>query len=207
MKVKILTSFPKQTLNVDKVWFSSDLHLNHQAVIDFGRDFENLEWMNKYIVDTINIKVSENDLLLLIGDTMMVDKDYVGFLQSINCKNVIILYGNHCNIGKLQKVVSDGQTDNLIYIGYYLEINVDGQIICCQHYPSFNWNYQDDGSWGLHGHLHSDESGVVKEIHKYKSLDVGIDNYYKIFGEYSLFSYSEIKEILKDKLIIGRHEN
>ena len=45
----------------------------------------------------------------------------------------------------------------------------------------------------------------VKEIHKYKSLDVGIDNYYKMFGEYSLFSFEQIKELLKDKLIIERH--
>jgi hypothetical protein len=38
-------------------------------------------------------------------------------------------------------------------------------------------------------------------------MDVGIDSYHKLFGTYSVFSFSEIKEILKDKLIIGRHEN
>lgn len=207
MKVKILTSFPKQTIEVDNVFFSSDLHLDHQAVIDFGRNFYSLEWMNEYIINEINAKVGKNDLLVLLGDTMMAEKHYAKFLDVIICENVIILFGNHCNIGKLKKIESDYQFEKLLYIGYYLELNIDKQIICCSHYPMFNWNYQDEGSISLHGHLHADESEVVKEIHKYKSMDVGIDNYYKMFGEYSIFSFAEIKEILKNKLIIGRHEN
>lgn len=43
MKVKILSSYPKQTLNVDKVWFSSDFHIDHKAVIDYGRKFDSVE--------------------------------------------------------------------------------------------------------------------------------------------------------------------
>lgn len=203
MKVKILTSFPKQTFEVGNVYFSSDLHLNHQAVIDFGRKFESLEWMNKYIVDEINIKVKENDLLVLLGDSLMGEKDYVKFLNSLICENVIILFGNHCNRGKLFS--SFHECDKLLFGGDYLELNIDKQIVCCSHYPLFNWNYQDKGSFSLHGHLHADESDVVKEIHKYKSMDCGIDNYHKMFGEYSIFSFEQTKQILKDKLTIGRH--
>ncbi len=201
MKVKILTSFPIISMQFDNVYFSSDLHIDHQAVINFGRNFASLEWMNQYIINEINVKVGVNDLIVLLGDTMMQEKNYFDFLEKLNCKKVIMLYGNHCNIGKISQVHSE----KLLYHGYYLELLIEGQIICCQHYPSFNWNYQDDGSWGLHGHLHSDENSIVKEIHKYKSLDVGIDNYYKMFGEYSLFSFEQIKELLKDKLIIERH--
>lgn len=205
MKVKILTSFPKKTIEVGNVFFSSDLHLNHQAVLDFGRNFNTLDEMSETIYSEINTKVGENDMLVLLGDTMMVDKDYVTFLTNIKCKNVIMLFGNHCNIGKLQKIVNDCQLENLIYIGYYVELIVDRQIICCSHYPMFNWNYQDDGSFHLHGHLHSDENPIIEEIHKYKSMDVGIDNYYKMFGKFRVFAYGHIKELLKDKLIIGRH--
>jgi len=201
MKVKILTSYPKQTFNVDNVFFSSDLHEGHQAMIDFGRNFNSLDEMNLHIVDEINRKVGEKDLLVVLGDTMMSEKDYNGFLRKLNCNSIIMLYGNHCSLSKMLSITSD----KLLYQGYYLELSVDGQIICCQHYPSFNWNYQDQNSISLHGHLHADESDVVKEIHKYKSMDVGIDNYYKMFREYNVFSFAEIKEILKDKLIIGRH--
>lgn len=205
MKVKILSSFPKQTLIVDKVWFSSDLHLNHQAVIDYGREFDSVYHMNDSILHEINKVVRENDLLVLLGDTMMGEKDYIQFLNSLICDNVILLFGNHCNRGKMQSALIE--CDKLLCTGDYLELNIDKQIICCSHFPHFCWNYQDDGSFFLHGHNHGDEPYLVKEIHKYKSMDVGIDNYYKMFGEYSIFSFEQIKEILKDKLIIGRHEN
>jgi len=207
MKVKILTSFPKKTINVDNVFFTSDTHLRHQAVINFGRKFEDLEQMNTHIIGEINKKVGKNDLIVFLGDTIMIDKDYAWLLDEIVCENVIMLFGNHCGVGRLTSVFDSYQFEKLIYIGYYLELNIEGQIICCSHYPMFNWNYMEDSSFHLSGHLHGDTNPVIKEIRKYKSLDVGIDSYYNIFGEYSLFSFGQIKELLKDKLIIGRHEN
>jgi len=203
MKVKILTSFPKKTFEVDEVWFSADLHLDHESVIKHGRKFDSVVEMNDTIIHEINKVVRENDLLVLLGDTLMGEKDYESFLNSLRCKYVIMLYGNHCNIGKLQSIWLENT--KLLYQGYYLELNVEGQIICCSHFPQFNWNYQDDGSWSLHGHLHSDENPVLREIHKYKSMDVGIDNYYKMMGEYGLFSFNHVKLLLRDNLIMKRH--
>lgn len=201
MKVKILSSFPKQTLNVDKVYFSSDFHIDHKAVIDFGRKFDSVEHMNDHIIVETNKLVRKNDLLVLMGDTMMGEKNYEQFLNSLVCKNVIMLFGNHCNRGKLIQA-----SNKLLYVGDYLELNIEKQIICCSHFPHFCWNYQDEGSFFLHGHNHGDEPHLVKEIHKYKSMDVGIDAFYNMFGEYSLFSYELIQQLLKNKLTIGRHE-
>ncbi len=206
MKVKILTRFPKKTIEVNNVWFSSDLHMGHQAVIDYGRKFPSLFDMDLHITMEINKKVGKNDLLVLLGDSMMGEKNYAELLESLICENVIMLYGNHCNRGKLEKVMNDYQFDKLVYTGEYLELNVEGQIICCSHYPHFCWNYQDDRAISLHGHLHGDTNPVVDEIHKYRSMDAGIDNYYKLFGEYSVFSLAQVTELLKDKLIIGRHD-
>lgn len=203
MKVKILSSYPKQTLNVDKVYFSSDFHIDHKAVIDFGRKFDSVEHMNDHIIVETNKLVRKNDLLVLMGDSMMGEKNYEQFLDSLVCKNVIMLFGNHCNRGKL--IGAHSTSKKLIYVGDYLELNIEGQIVCCGHHPQFHWDFQDDGSFFLHGHLHGDESGLIKEIHKYRSMDVGIDAYYNIFGEYSIFSFEQIQEILKDKKIIGRH--
>lgn len=204
MKVKILT-YPKLNLEVDKVFFSSDLHLSHKKLIDFGRKFNNVEEMNNTIYTNINNKVGRDDLLVLLGDTMMIDKNYNKFLSLINCENIIMLYGNHCNVRRFEEI--DGYPANkLLYHGYYLELSINKQIICCSHYPMFHWNYQADGSLMLHGHNHGDEpSNILKEIHKYKSLDVGIDNYHNIFGTYDVFSYQDIENLLNNKLIINRH--
>lgn len=206
MKVKILTSYPKQTIEVNNVYFSSDLHLNHSAVIKYGRKFDNVEQMNNDIIVEINRKVQKNDLLVLMGDSMMIDKNYAQLLSDLVCENVIMLFGNHCGVGRLTEVFESKQFDKLLYIGYYLELNIDKQIVCCSHYPMFNFNYQDDGSFHLSGHLHGDENPIIKEMRKYKCMDVGVDSYYNMFGEYSVFSFEQVKEILKNKLIIGRHE-
>ena len=47
--------------------------------------------MNDSILNEINKVVRENDLLVLLGDTMMGEKVYVDFLNSLVCKNVILL--------------------------------------------------------------------------------------------------------------------
>lgn len=202
MKVKILTSYPKQTFEVDNLFFSSDFHLGHQAIIDFGRKFNNVKEMDIAIVDEVNRKVDKNDMLVLLGDTMMSEKDYSKFLNSLICENVILLVGNHCNRGKLLGSLIE---DKLLHISDYLELNVDKQIICCSHFPMFHWNFQSDNAFMLHGHNHGDEGEILKQIHEYKCMDVGIDSYYNMFGEYSIFSLSQIKDILRDKKVIGRH--
>jgi len=204
MKVKVLSHYPKTTFEVNNVFFSSDLHLHHEAIIKFGRKFSDIKEMDEFIINQINLKVGVGDMLVLLGDSMMVDKNYNWLLGNLDCKMVILLPGNHCNIGKLYTEFINN--DNLIYSNYYLELVVDGQIICCSHYPMFNWNYQDEGSFSLHGHLHGDENNIIRDVHKYRSLDVGIDNYYNLFNTYSVFSFEQIKDILSDKKLIGRHE-
>ena len=94
-RLKII-SHPKQTLEVNNVYIGSDLHINHETVLRFRKEFNNVEKMNNTIYTNINNKVGKDDLLVLLGDTMMIDKDYNKFLSLINCENVIMLYGNHC---------------------------------------------------------------------------------------------------------------
>jgi hypothetical protein len=36
-------------------------------------------------------------------------------------------------------------------------------------------------------------------------MDVGIDNYYNIFGTYDVFSFEDIENLLHNKLIAHRH--
>jgi calcineurin-like phosphoesterase family protein len=197
MKVRL---FNKAIGDFNNVYFSSDLHLNHENIIKFGRDFKNVSHMNRTIIDNINKVCQPTDLLILLGDTLMGNKDYNDFCSNINC-NLIILYGNHCNINRFKEVTAS----NLLYHGYYLEIQVDKQDIICSHYPMMHWNYQKDGSFMLHGHNHGYECAVLKEIHKYKSMEVGIDCYYEEYKEWKPYSYKEVKEKLKNKKLINRH--
>jgi calcineurin-like phosphoesterase family protein len=201
MKIKLLSTYPKQTLEIDNLFFSSDLHLFHSNILIFGRKFNTVQDMNYEIIVNINSKVGKNDMLVLLGDTLFGEKDYSLFLNSLNCENVILLFGNHCSRSKL----TNTSNNKLKYYGDYLELVLNKQIICCNHYPQFHWNYMSDGSLSLHGHNHAFEDDILKHIHKYKSLDVGIDNYYKLYGSYNVFSFAEIQELLSNNLIINRH--
>lgn len=142
----------------------------------------------------------------------MIDKfyydDLVYCVQTCNQtvitrRNGKVAFSGNCNLGKLLSLQNNPKVK---YVGYYVELIISGQIICCSHYPMFHWNYQDDGAFMLHGHLHSDESEILKYIHEYRCIDVGIDNFYKLFGVYSVFSYDVIKDLLIGRKIIGRHE-
>lgn len=200
MKVKL---FNKTLGDFDNVYFSADLHINHEAVIKFGRRFRRIEDMNDHIYETINVMCKENDLLILIGDTLMIDKNYNDFISKIKCF-VIILYGNHCNRNRFSEV-KDEPFNRLLYHGDYALLNIGGQFIVCQHHPMFHWDYQSDHSWMLHGHTHAYESEILKKIHEYKCIDVGIDSYFEKFKTYNLFSYHQIHDLLKDNKIIDRH--
>lgn len=201
MKVKL---FNKVIGEFNNVFFSSDLHLGHQNILTFGRKFDNIQEMDTYITAIINSTVSSNDLIVLLGDTMMGQKDYSSFLNSIICDNVILLVGNHCNRSKLLTTLHE--TDKLLYLLEYAEFVIEGQIICCSHYPMMHWNYQSDNSISLHGHLHGDEpSQIIKDIHEHNSMDVGIDAYYNEYSIYGLYDLNKIIKKLKNKVTISRH--
>jgi calcineurin-like phosphoesterase family protein len=197
MKVKL---FNKAIGDFNNVYFSSDLHLNHHNIIKFGRNFKDVEEMNKTIIDNINDICQHNDLLVLLGDTLMGNKDYNDFCSKINC-NIMILYGNHCNINRFEEVTQP----NLLYHGHYLELFINNKQIICSHYPMIHWNNQKDGSFMLHGHNHGYESDILKEIHQCRSMEVGIDCYYEEYGEWKPYSFTQIDEKLKNNKLIDRH--
>lgn len=200
MKVKLFNKFLGEFNNV---YFSSDLHLNHEAVIKFGRKFNNVAEMNHVILTQINTKIKKEDLLVLLGDTIMINKDYNWVLDSINCKNIIMLYGNHCNRIKIAQTALE---KSVLFHGDYVELSVNNQKLICSHYPIMHWNYQDEDSIMLHGHLHGDEpSEIIKAMHQYKCMDVGIDAYYRDFGYYDIYGFHQIIRELKGKKVVKRH--
>ena len=58
------------------------------------------------------------------------------------------------------------------------------------HFPIACWNQQGRGSYHIHGHSH----GSYKA--NGKTLDVGLDNAYNLFGEHKLFTEEDIIEYM-----------
>ena len=51
------------------IWFTSDLHLNHRAVVGMcERPFESVEEMNEVLIRNFNERVKKNDTVYILGD-------------------------------------------------------------------------------------------------------------------------------------------
>ncbi len=158
--------------------------------------------MNQRIVDGINNNVPENGLLIHCGDWSFGGQEKVfEFHKRLKVKNILITRGNHDHLIwplELHNVIIDDIK--------YLQFETFKFVFC--HYPMLHWHEMNRGSFMCHGHLHGDEDEVIKTIHQnYRTMDVGVDVAYKLFGEYRPFKLTEIIDMLKYKGTIERHED
>lgn len=165
------------------IWFTSDLHLNHRAVVSMcGRPFKTVDEMNDILIRNFNERVKKNDIVYILGDiahrTPVIEVN--NFISRLNGKK-ILCKGNH-----------DKRYDSSLFEEIYdfLEISVHGVNISLMHYPMMSWPKSRHGSIHLHGHIHSKgdynlqqrEEGILR-------YDVGVDanNFFPV-------SIKEVKE-------------
>lgn len=157
------------------------------------RPFSSINKMNDAIVQGINENVGENDILICGGDWSFGGKENVKiFRDRIVCKNVHHVYGNHDehiqdSRNDFKKLFSSTQS--------YLEVIVDGMMLCVFHYKPAIWNNSHKGSYFAYGHSHA----AAEWITTGRSMDVGIDNAFRLLGEYRPFSFDEFMHLLKDR--------
>lgn len=73
-------------------------------------------------------------------------------------------------------------------------------MIVLSHYVQAVWNQSHRGAWMLYGHSHaSAESWLDAAMPGRRSIDVGVDNAYRVLGEYRPFSFDELNEILSGR--------
>lgn len=152
---------------------------------------EAINKMNSCMVDNTNRIVGKDDILYVLGDIVFgYDKLKAGkeFRDRINCQNIHLIWGNHDNqiIASLFSSCHD-----------MLEIKVNHQLITLNHYAMLTWNKSHKGAWQLYGHSHGSlEVYFDSLLPERRSMDVGVDNAYRLLGEYRPFSFDEIKNIL-----------
>ena len=202
-----------------KVYFTSDWHWNHDpkwpVPIWKMRGHSSKEEHNETIIDTTNSIVRENDVLVNVGDITLncKEEEFENLISRIKCKNIYLLWGNHnspCKTIYQREVKSLNVGDveiyplkykNIIFVGHYLELTVDGQYIVVNHYPLMSWNHMQHNSIHLHGHEHGGLNTSLPSCKNGKILDVGID----IFPQ--LLSFSDMMNIMRTKqtVSLGHH--
>jgi calcineurin-like phosphoesterase family protein len=201
------------------IWITSDTHAFHKNISGPEvsewktgyRDFKDQYQMTVKIAETFNKYVKEDDVLYHLGDWSFGGKDKIfKFRALLNVKTIYLCYGNH---------------DNNIRRNVFLKTNDEkGDVITAQslftstqdviwskigdsefflsHYSHRIWPGSHKGVIHLYGHSH----GSIPDYGK--SMDVGVDVAYRMFGEYRPFNITEIIDIMKKKKIeLPDHHN
>jgi len=181
MKIKLNTG--------QQVFFMSDPHYNHTNICrgttkwkdanDLTRDFPTLSKMNDTIVDNINSKVGQDDILIHLGDHSFGGFEKIReFRYRLHCKNIHLILGNHdhhiaANKDNIQEIFTS--------VHQYLELQViknsgtplkSVHDFVLFHYPITSWNNMRPEIIMLHGHCHLPPH---LRIGKGKTMDVGLD--------------------------------
>lgn len=166
------------------IWFTSDLHYGHKAIINLcEREFSSVEEMNRTLIQNWNSVVKRGDTVYILGDIShrCSVEEVNEFISKLNGKKILIR-GNH-----------DKEYDFSLFeeVVDYLELKGYASVgIVLMHYPLLEWNGLRKGAIHLHGHQHNkmgyNEQMCEEGIRRY---DVGVDA-----NQYSPVSLKQILE-------------
>jgi len=208
---------------MQNIWFTADTHFGHTKIalyaqrrfclsneellkldeILYLRKFQNssVSWssvsrMDDYLIKKINEHVKRDDVLWHLGDFCCAKRNQIKdvakkYRERINCKNIFLILGNHDHIG-IKSIFNDCYQ--------YYDLKINSLNIVLSHYAHAFWNKSHNGSWMLYGHAHGTaEKWLDEKMPGRLSMDVGVDNIFKIKGEYRPISISEIGGIFSNR--------
>lgn len=206
------------------IWFTADTHFGHIRIpaytyrrfclnteelrlLDSGAPTrgpdgwtpsrDSIAKMDNHLIEQINSHVGYNDILWHLGDFSFAPRDKTlerarMYRDQIHCKTINFTWGNH-DRSEIAAIF------NSCYERYTLKWQRREAVL--SHYAQAVWNKSHRGAWHLYGHSHSTaEWWLDKYMKGRRSLDVGVDNIYKVIGEYRPISFDELDEMFEKRL-------
>lgn len=192
-----------------QLYFTSDTHYSHTNICrgiskwkddNVTRDFKTLEHMNQTLVNNINKKVGENDILIHLGDWSFGGYEKIEeFRNKIVCKNIHLILGNHDHHIRNNR---DDIQELFNSVNDYLQLEVKLPLtnksipakrysFMLMHFPIASWENMNKGVVHLHGHVHLPSHLRVAEG---KAMDVGVDG-----NNLEPISLDEVMSIMKGR--------
>ena len=131
------------------IYVISDTHFGHWFANWFwDRPFDNLKDMNKQIIKNWNSIVTDDDIIIIVGDFFAGNKRFLKYLTR-NLKGIkILVKGNHDTKRRYKKIIKDGN----ISIYDRLEFTYKDKLIIFTHIPILEI---PENAINIHGHYHS----------------------------------------------------
>ena len=168
-----------------KIFFTSDLHLNHDNVIKFcKRPFKDRKEMQEKLIENWNNTVSNNDIIFNLGDFNWFPSrhDTKKVINKLNGEKYFLL-GNH-DKWNMYELINDEKFHICQDITVlYLKTDIKQYEIVLCHYPLMCYSHSDySNCYQFFGHIHSLKGEPLTEFGKLLSLnpyqmDVGVDRW------------------------------
>lgn len=163
-------------LNLDKTYVWSDPHLNHKNIIEVcGRNFNSVDEMNEFIIDSVNQTVPHDGHLYWLGDVSFAGVNKTVEMLSRIKRKMTLIVGNH-DVPLLKKdAVRELFEDIRDYKFIRVKEGDEQHMFVMSHYPMLSWDQGHRGSYMLHGHCH----GHIVEYpfnEPARIMDVGFDS-------------------------------
>lgn len=193
---------------MSEIFITSDTHFYHKNIVEgesewgpehYKRAFATREEMNEVLLNNINEKVGENDVLIHLGDWSMGGVDKIEIARNqIKCRHIKLICGNHDNKHGssydpvINKATAQRASSLFAFYGTHLEFFYKKICFVCFHYPLSSWNHMSKGAMHVHGHCHRTTNN--RFINGGKSMDVGVDG-----NNFKPYHIEEIIDLLKDR--------
>ena len=185
---------PRNTLSGKRVFFTSDTHFDHTSILRHcNRPFNDIEEMNRTLIENWNRVVGKNDLVFHLGDFAFGGAEvWNRFLDQLNGR-IVLIVGNH-DIYHLRPEI----LERFEHVAFELYVIIDNQPIFLNHHPFLAYGDSHGKVWQLFGHVHMRGNGQGKEKDKQRlpmlmatQYDVGVDN-----NSFTPISFERVKEII-----------
>ena len=152
------------------IFFTADNHFSDQNALKYRyRPFKNIDEMDETMVTNWNRLIGPDDTVYHLGDFVIKDKDIEKFTCRLNCKNLILIIGNHDYKRDRKLLLSyfDEVIDNPFELKFDKEYDIynEGDSLWLAHYPL----QRHDNLYSVCGHIH-DLWGIAKRM-----INVGVD--------------------------------
>lgn len=137
------------------------------------------------LIKNWNDLISNNDQVFHLGDFSW--RNPAAYIDKLNGK-IYYIKGNH------DKMINTIR-QRFLWYGDVRYIHIGDYSFWLSHYAHRVWNKSHYGTIHLYGHSH----GTLPDDPNVLSMDVGVDNAFKLLGAYRPFTLNEVLEFMKKK--------